>query len=214
PRGVERPAGPDERFPPGAGGVGRAGQRVADDDLGRLAGRRPVVAPGHDELGQSRSVVEDDRIESRRHDPTRPELGVRGRGRRRDDTPDGLGHPAAPTRSPAVEAWPSAIDSARSRSAIRSSTCSSPTDSRIRSGVVPVVSCSSAVSCEWVVDAGWMINDLASPTLASSEKIVTLSISFRPASTPPRMPKVTIPPKPPFRYLTACLWVGADSRPG
>ena len=44
-----------------------------------------------------------------------------------------------------------------------------------------------------------MISDLASPTLASSEKIWTLSMSRRPASTPPLTPKVTMPPKPPVR---------------
>ena len=50
------------------------------------------------------------------------------------------------------------------------------------------------VSCECVVDAGWMISDLASPTFASSEKIWTLSMSRRPASTPPLTPNVTTPP--------------------
>ena len=82
---------------------------------------------------------------------------------------------------------------------MRSSTCSRPTDSRIRSGVVPVAICSDASSCECVVEAGWMISDLASPTLASRLKIFTLSMSLRPASTPPLIPNVTIPPKPPFR---------------
>ena len=32
--------------------------------------------------------------------------------------------------------------------------CSRPTDSRMRSGVVPVDTCSSGDSCEWVVEAG------------------------------------------------------------
>ena len=50
-----------------------------------------------------------------------------------------------------------------------------------------------------------MISDLASPTFASSEKIWTLSMSLRPASTPPLTPNVTIPPKPPFRYLHGLL---------
>ncbi len=126
-----------------------------------------------------------------RTDPGRPTRGdpsrsvgrpPRSAGARRRRTPCRAhpqvdGHPAAPTRSPSVEA--SAVDaaSACSRSAIRSSTCSRPTDSRMRSGVTPVAACSSGSSCECVVEAGWMISDFASPTLASRLKIWTLSIS-------------------------------------
>src|SRR5579885_2496554 len=59
----------------------------------------------------------------------------------------------------ALRAW--------SRSSIRSSTVSRPMERRMKSGVTPVSYCSSGVSCEWVVLAGWMISDLASPTLAA-----------------------------------------------
>ena len=37
-----------------------------------------------------------------------------------------------------------------------SSIDSIPTERRTRSGETPVVTCSASVSCEWVVDAGWM----------------------------------------------------------
>ena len=50
------------------------------------------------------------------------------------------------------------------------------------------------VACECVVEAGWMISDLASPTLASRLKIWTLSISRRPASTPPFSSNAMIAP--------------------
>ena len=42
-----------------------------------------------------------------------------------------------------------------------------PTERRIISGVTPVSACSSMVSCEWVVEAGWMTRDLESPMWAT-----------------------------------------------
>lgn len=50
-----------------------------------------------------------------------------------------------------------------SKSAIMSSISSIPTEMRTRSGVTPASSCSSAVSCAWVLEAGWMTSVLASP---------------------------------------------------
>ena len=47
-----------------------------------------------------------------------------------------------------------------------SSIDSTPTDSRTKSSVTPVASRSSGSSCEWVVVAGWMTSDFASPMLA------------------------------------------------
>src|SRR5579885_785326 len=88
----------------------------------------------------------------------------------------------------ALRAW--------SRSSIRSSTVSRPMERRMKSGVTPVSYCSSGVSCEWVVLAGWMISDLASPTLARWEKSSTLRINCLPASSPPLMPKPRIAPYP------------------
>ena len=53
-----------------------------------------------------------------------------------------------------------------SRSARMSSIDSSPTESRTRSGLTPVVVCSSSVNCECVVEAGWIARLRTSPTFA------------------------------------------------
>ena len=65
---------------------------------------------------------------------------------------------------------------------------SMPTDSRTRSGVTPVVTCSSASSCWWVVVAGWMARLRTSPTLARWLCSSSASTNFWPASRPPSMP--------------------------
>src|SRR5262249_6999668 len=52
-----------------------------------------------------------------------------------------------------------------SRSQIRSSTDSVPTDSRTVPGPTPAARSSSSLSCRCVVLAGWMIRLFASPTL-------------------------------------------------
>ena len=44
-----------------------------------------------------------------------------------------------------------------------------PTDRRTKSSVTPVVTCSSGVSCECVVEAGWIASDFASPMFARCE---------------------------------------------
>ena len=75
-----------------------------------------------------------------------------------------------------------------------SSIDSRPIERRTKSSVTPVSSCSSAVSCECVVVAGWMQSDLASPMLARCENSFVLSTNRRPASRPPLMPKPTIAP--------------------
>ena len=82
-------------------------------------------------------------------------------------------------------------------------TSSMPTDNRTYSGVTPVCACSSGVSWECVVVAGWMISDLASPMFARWLNSLTLLISFAPASLPPLMPKPTIAPWPSGRYFLA-----------
>ena len=82
-----------------------------------------------------------------------------------------------------------------------SRTSSMPTDRRTNSGVTPVCACSSGVSCECVVVAGWMISDLASPMLARWLNSLTLLISLTPASLPPLMPKPTIAPWPVGKIL-------------
>ena len=61
-------------------------------------------------------------------------------------------------------------------SAIRSSTCSVPTERRTVAGVIPCAASSSGESCEWVVVAGWITSDFTSATFASSEKISSESM--------------------------------------
>ena len=75
-----------------------------------------------------------------------------------------------------------------------SSTSSMPIETRTSSGPTPAARSSSSVSCWWVVEAGWMISDFASPTLARCENSSTDSMSRRPASRPPSIPKVKIEP--------------------
>ena len=91
--------------------------------------------------------------------------------------------------------------------------CSSPTDRRTRPGVTPVVSCCSGVSCECVVDAGWMISERTSPMLARWLNSSTLSTSARPASTPPFSSNDTTAPTPLGAYLFAAAYHGLDGRP-
>ena len=50
-----------------------------------------------------------------------------------------------------------------SKSAIKSSADSIPTESRITSGPAPAVSLCSSLSCRWVVEAGWRISERESP---------------------------------------------------
>ena len=129
---VERAARADERLPPVAGRVGRAGQRVDDQDLRRRPGRRAVVAIRDDQLRQHVAGVGSNGPSSTRLEPAGP---------RRGDRPADVGssafdrHPAAPTRPRRRRRTRrSPPSSACSRSAMRSSTCSRPTDSRTRSG--------------------------------------------------------------------------------
>ena len=100
-----------------------------------------------------------------------------------------------------------------SRSAIMSSAFSMPTERRMRSSERWAALSCSAVSWECVVEAGWMMRDLASPTLARCVKSFTLSTTFRPASRPPLTPKTTTPPKPFLRTRDAVSWLGSFSRP-
>src|SRR5690606_22507773 len=84
------------------------------------------------------------------------------------------------------------------RSAMMSSICSMPTDTRTTSGPAPVASSASPSSWLCVVEAGWMISERVSPRLARWLNIFTEETSFTPASYPPLRPKVnTAPPLPP-----------------
>ena len=85
-------------------------------------------------------------------------------------------------------------------------TSSVPIDSRTKSGVTPVLFCSSGDSCWCVVLLGWMISDLLSPMLARCEKSFTLLISLMPfavcwVGVAPAMPKPNTAPVPRGMYF-------------
>ena len=69
-------------------------------------------------------------------------------------------------------------------SAIISSICSMPTDSRTRSELTPARANSSSLSCRWVVLAGWQASDLASPMFTNLLISCRASINFPPATSP------------------------------
>ena len=168
-------------------------------DLRRRPGRAAVVAIGDGQLREDRPVVEVERPEVDALS-SRP-VPVAGTARRRPTGSRGrpTRHPAAPTRLAVgggvggrglerlVEVGDEVVDVLQPDR--------QPDEVRRDAGRDLLL----RLSCECVVEAGWMISDLASPTLASRLKILTLSMSRRPASTPPLTPNVTIPPKPPFR---------------
>ena len=80
--------------------------------------------------------------------------------------------------------------------------------------MVPVVACSSAVELLVGGAAGWMIRVFASPTFASRLKILTLSISRRPASAPPLTPNVEHAAEAALEVARGRLVGGVDLSPG
>ena len=72
--------------------------------------------------------------------------------------------------------------------------CSMPTLRRTVSCVTPEAASSSALSCEWVVEALWIASDFASPMLARWLNSSSPSMNVLPASRPPLIPNVTSPP--------------------
>ena len=82
-----------------------------------------------------------------------------------------------------------------------SSMCSVPMESLMVEGVIPWSRSSSCVSCEWVVDAGWMTSDLTSATFASREKSSRLSMNFFAFSSSPSISKVKMDPAPSGKYF-------------
>ena len=89
-----------------------------------------------------------------------------------------------------------------SRSQIRSSTDSRPTDSRTVPGPTPAAWSSSSLSWRWVVLAGWMIRLFASPTLARCDQSVTLRMRSCPPSRPPAQSNENTAPAPSGRYFS------------
>src|SRR3954462_2029236 len=89
-----------------------------------------------------------------------------------------------------------------SRSQIRSSTDSVPTDSRIVTGPTPAASSSASLSCRWVVRAGWMTRLLESPTLARCDQSLRPRISSCPPARPPAHSNEKTAPGPRGRYFS------------
>src|SRR5271163_1623946 len=89
----------------------------------------------------------------------------------------------------------------RSRSQIRSSTDSVPTESLIVPGRTPAAWSSASLSWRCVVLAGWMIRLLASPTLARCDQSVTARIRSWPAARPPAQSNENTAPAPRGRYF-------------
>ena len=73
---------------------------------------------------------------------------------------------------------------------------SMPTASRTRPGVTPVANCSSADSCAWVVEAGWITSERTSPMLATWLCSVRASTNALPAGTPPASSNASTAPVP------------------
>ncbi len=99
-----------------------------------------------------------------------------------------------PAQSPAVQSPPAhsppegrrpaqavALVRAWSMSSIRSPMYSRPMESRMVSGGMPATTSSSLVSWRWVVDAGWLTSDFASPRLTSRLNRVDGVVRGRPA---------------------------------
>ena len=147
------PAGHDVARSSWSGHVGIPGQGVEHQDPVAPVGVE--LAPGlvrHRDPGQVSSPleVETGSVPEEAGEPTPPRFVPR------------LPHPRmrCPGHAPLMARNPA------SRSAMMSSIDSSPTHRRTSSGVTPAVTCSASVSCEWVVEAGWMARLRTSPTLA------------------------------------------------
>ena len=163
--------------------------------------RRPVVAVGDDQLGQGGAAFERERAERRGLEPPcRSAVGRLGR-------PVGAvrvasRHPARADRHPVGRRCRRvAAASAWSRSAMRSSTCSRPTDSRTRSG--RDAGRRSAPRAELRVGGRGRMDDqrLRVADVGQQAEDLDASMSRAPASAPPLTPNVTMPPKPPLEVL-------------
>src|SRR5204863_2834088 len=101
-----------------------------------------------------------------------------------------------------------------SRSQIRSSIDSVPTDSRMVPGPTPAARSSSSLSCRCVVLAGWMMRLLESPTLARCDHNVTPRMKYSPAVRPRRHSNENTAPAPRGRYLSDSARQRLAWRPG
>ncbi|KAG1291441.1 hypothetical protein G6F63_016971 [Rhizopus arrhizus] len=71
--------------------------------------------------------------------------------------------------------------------------CSLPIDSRTVSSLTPALASSAASSWRWVVEAGWVASDFASPRLTRRVNSYSASRKRAPASRPPVRTKVSTP---------------------
>ena len=159
--GVDRRARADHAVPPsrvevagfrGPGCVAVTRERVEHEHrVRRVGSERAPRLVRHRHRRERAAGLERDRPVERDELPT-PRL-VTGAPRARDGHREWSAHVLA-ARNPA------------SRSAWMSGRLSIPTDSRTRSSVTPVLTCSAASSCECVVVAGWIARLRTSPTFA------------------------------------------------
>src|SRR6185437_7069875 len=100
-----------------------------------------------------------------------------------------------------------------SRSQIRSSTDSRPTDNRTVPGLTPAARSSSSLSCRCVVLAGWMTRLFASPTLARWDHRDMPRMRSWPPSRPPAQSNENTAPAPRGRYFSTSGRYRLDGRP-
>ena len=160
---IEREPRPDEAVPPPGGDVARTGRarRVRihcqgmenQDAIASFGVERPPLFVCHGDVRQAPPELE-----------RQASLGV---AEELEEPPPTTSVPGLPySRAGPLAHAPFAARNPASRSAKMSSMDSMPTESLTRSGDTPVVVCSASVSCEWVVDAGWIARLRTSPTLA------------------------------------------------
>src|SRR6202044_3287744 len=101
-----------------------------------------------------------------------------------------------------------------SRSQMRSSTDSVPTDSRTVPAPTPAARSSSSLSWRWVVLAGWMIRLLASPTLARWDQSDTPRMRSCPPARPPAQSNENTAPAPSGRYFSTSGRYRLPGQPG
>ena len=68
-------------------------------------------------------------------------------------------------------------------------------------GWMPCSASSSSLSCECVVEAGWITRDFTSATFASKEKILSLSMNACASLAPPLMLNVKMEAPPFGKYF-------------
>src|SRR5580698_8498146 len=86
--------------------------------------------------------------------------------------------------------------SAYDRSEIRSSGCSSPTDTRIKPSDTPAAARTSAGTPECVVEAGWQISDSVPPRLTADLNSVRLLMNLNACARPPSSTNANVDPGP------------------